>query len=149
MATASGFTITLHLHCHSLPGERFGEYTQARLGIQIKKDVVQDVSADQESVDFEIPVEVVRKEGGYDFKGPWVQGKPGERFGYLCWGERPNGQWQGIGRAKVALSTLDEGLVEEGLRTGKLRVDVECTDRAKGGPIYASYVNQQTRWSAG
>ena len=98
MTDAPGGALTIRLRCRHLPGTRFEERTGVRLGVQRGPDVVDDVAAeaDREEVIFDLPVQVAvsPRTGTSDFKGRFVHGKPGERFLYLCWGERRGDQWE-------------------------------------------------------
>jgi hypothetical protein len=50
----------------------------------------------------------VRTPDGWDFRGPYVQGRRGERFFYLTWGELPpGGSFAMFRRAKLYFADLD------------------------------------------
>ena len=58
----------------------------------------------------EVEVQVVDPTGvdGPDFRGPAVQGKRGERFLYLTWGDvGPDGEFEMFRRAKLMLDRVD------------------------------------------
>lgn len=140
--------VTLLIHCRNLPGTQCGERRSVRLGIQEDKDVVYDVPADTESVTFTAPLRIRRKtDGAVDFGGPYVQGPTGQRFIYLCWGERlAAGGWDGFRRAKLLLQSLTWQAVERSLRTDTpLEVQISMTD-AKGLPICASLRSDAVEW---
>lgn len=73
-----------------------------------------------------------------DFRGPYVHGKPGDRFLYLNWGTvAADGSFSLFRRAKLSLSGVDETLVAKALRgAGVLACTVNLTD-AKGHPLGA------------
>lgn len=132
--------ITLQIHCHHLPGVEFDGKAAVRLGIQQGKDVTEDVPADIAEVTFTVPLRVKRhpSDGLPRFSGAYVQGRPGDQFVYLCWGERLDGQWEGFRRAKVRLEGLDWGRLQVALTTASaIEVSLEMTD-AKGGPLCGS-----------
>jgi hypothetical protein len=112
--------ITIQLHCQNLPGVEFEGRAQVRLGLQKGQEVIEDVSADVESVSFTVPLRVEKnlKTGNPNFLGPFAQGKPEERFICLCWGERKGNDWDGFRRAKVHLKHLDWPVLEKSLETG-------------------------------
>lgn len=143
--------ITLLLHCQNLPGTEFEGRTAVRLGIQKGTEVIEDVPGDVTQVTFAIPLRVKKnpQTGQPDFAGPFAQGRPGERFIYLCWGERKGEAWDGFRRAKIHLSHLDWGVVEAALKSGRpILALLEMTDD-KGGPLCASVKEDKIRWQIG
>ena len=134
--------VTLQIHCRDLPGTTFGEHTAVRLGTQRGQVVVDDVPANTAGeVTFTLPLSVRPRPATeeLDFGGPFVHGKPGERFLYLCWGQRgADGTWYGFRRAKIPLALLDRGRLLNALHTTRpLSLAIRMTD-AKGGPICGS-----------
>lgn len=131
--------ITLRIHCHDLPGVRFEERTAVRLGIQKGQEVVDDVPAEGDGVTFTATLKVGgRKSGEPNFLGPYAQGKPEDRFLYLCWGERMAGRWDPFRRAKVPLTHLTWGLLDQAWEAGEpITLPVAMTD-SRGGPVCGS-----------
>ena len=131
--------ITLRIHCHEVPGVRFGERTAVRLGIQKGQDVVDDVLAEGDGVIFTATLRVgVLKTGKPNFLGPYAHGKPEERFLYLCWGERMAEQWNPFRRAKVPLTHLNWHGLDKSWETGEpIILSVGMTD-SRGGPACGS-----------
>ena len=80
--------------------------------------------ADAAKAGWEVDVEVVERDGDRDFRGPAVQGKRGERFVYLTWGEVRDGTFSMFRRAKLMLDDVPDPAVE----TVVARVDLtdEC-----------------------
>jgi uncharacterized protein DUF5990 len=76
------------------------------VGVQLGRDPAGLVSADADSARWEVELEVVPHEGGPDFRGPAVQGRKGERFVYLTWGEVRDGDFAMFRRAKLMLSDV-------------------------------------------
>ncbi len=112
--------IAILIHCRDLPGIRFGERTAVRLGIQKGAEVVDDVLAEGDGMTFTAMLRVSgRKTGEPNFLGPYAQGKPEERFLYLCWGERTADGWSLIGRAKVPLTHLNWPRLDKSWETGE------------------------------
>jgi hypothetical protein len=140
--------VTLLLHCWNLPGACFDTHTAVRLGVQRGRDVVDDVSADVKDVTFTVPLRIGDDNGkGHpNFLGPYAHGTPQERFIYLNWGERRNGQWEGFRRAKIMLQDLDPELVEEAVRNSQpIEATIDMTDK-KGGPLCARVRSTNIRW---
>jgi hypothetical protein len=151
MTDAPGGALTIRLRCRHLPGTRFEQRTDVRLGVQRGPDVVDDVAAeaDREEVIFDLPVQVAvsPRTGTSDFKGRFVHGKPGERFLYLCWGERRSDQWEGFRRAKVPLRDLNPVLLDRAQRAGAIiETALEMTDRG-GGPVSGSFHEGEIAWT--
>jgi hypothetical protein len=84
---------------------------------------------------------------GDDFRGPAVQGRRGERFLYLTWGDLADGGFAMFRRAKLMLSAVDRALVIEAASHDRTLVaDVVLTDE-KGGPRCARVDPPAIRWS--
>ncbi len=148
MATNNQPVITIQLHCQALPGAAFAGRENVRLGIQRGKMVVDDVSAAVDAVTFACQLRVERnaETGKPNFLGPYAQGKPAERFLYLCWGERRAEAWDGIGRVKIHLSALSWAAVATAIAGGTpIEALITMTD-ATGKPIYASVRKENITW---
>ena len=83
---------------------------------------------------------------GVDLRGPWVQGRRGDRFLYLCWGHDDGAGFVMVRRAKLMLGVLDPvDLVDardDALLVGRLPlVD------AGGGPVCAAVRPPVIRWT--
>jgi hypothetical protein len=140
--------LTLILHCRNLPGTECDGRTGVRLGVQKERDVIEDVPADTEEARFTLPLRVLSRSQTRqsDFRGPFVQGKVGERFIYLCWGVRVGQTWEGFRRAKLLLRHLDQKLVQQALSTGQpIHVYLDMTDD-RGGPLTASIKEDVIVW---
>ena len=149
--TLSPAALTIRLRCRRMPGTHFEERTGVRLGVQRGQEVVDDVAAeaDQEEVVFDLPIQVAMspRTGTTDFKGPFVHGKRGARFLYLCWGERQGERWEGFRRAKVPLGNLNPVLLEQASRAGAvIETTLDMTDR-RGGPVAGSFHDDEIAWS--
>lgn len=131
--------ITILIRCHDLPGVRFEERTAVRLGIQKGQEVVDDALAEGASVTFQATLRIGgRKSGEPNFLGPYAHGKPGDRFLYLCWGERMAERWDPFRRAKVPLTHLDWRRLDQAWNTGEpITLTVAMTDK-RGGPVCGS-----------
>jgi hypothetical protein len=103
------------------------------VGVQRGRDTVDAVGGDAATAVFEVEVDV----RGDDFRGPYVHGRPGDRFLYLVW-ERDG---EMVGRAKLMLTP---DLAAHEAVTGT----VGLTD-GKGGPLCAAVRPPVITWSAG
>ncbi len=78
------------------------------VGVQVRRDPGDLVAADAESATWEVEVEVVDRDGEPDFRGPAVQGRRGERFVYLTWGEGTGEAFTMFRRAKLMLADVPD-----------------------------------------
>jgi hypothetical protein len=134
--------------CEGLPGIAKPCYDEVHVGMQQKHEVVELVPGDAPEARWDFQIDVFDgKDGRPDFRGPRVQGKPGERFLYLNWGEvGPGGTFWGFRRAKLWLTTIDEALIEQAMVTnGNVQGKLPLTD-ARGGPICASVRPPILQW---
>ena len=128
--------ITILVYCHNLPGIQFEERIAVRLGIQKGQEVVDDVPAEGDGVTFTATLRVdgEHETGEPNFLGPYAQGKPKDRFLYLCWGERMAERWDPFRRAKVPLTHLDWRRLDQAWNAGEpITLTVALTDK-RGGP---------------
>ena len=148
MAPNNGQQVTIRLRCIALPGREFDGRSHVRLGIQKGKEVVDDHFADAEELSFTCQLRVAQdgETGKPNFLGPYAQGKPSERFLYLCWGERVTGVWDGFGRVKVHLKELPWPAVANAITAGKPIEAVITMTNQKGKPVYASLAQELITW---
>lgn len=133
----------------NLPGAVFGEHRHVHAAVQCRTEPVDLVSGDADVAEFRFDVDVLPgDEGGWDFRGPYVHGKRGERFVYLAWGDRPPGAgFTMFRRAKLHLSCLDGALVTAASEPGHhLVARLGLTD-GRGGPRCASVRPPAIAWS--
>lgn len=104
-----------------------------------KEEKVDYILSDGSDISFTLQVRVKpKKDGEPNFLGPFTQGKPDQRFIYVCSGvgtTAENTEW--IRRAKVHLSTIDWSLIEKAQKKTGLEACFAGTD-SKGGPACAS-----------
>ena len=76
----------LQIQGHHLPGpvwqSRDGRYDNIHVSIQVGKEPRELVRGNAETSTWTVPIEVVTREAGLDFRGAAVQGKRGARFVY-------------------------------------------------------------------
>jgi Family of unknown function (DUF5990) len=121
----------LQIRGYHLPGRvwQSGDdyYDNVHVGIQFGKEPRELVRGDAESSSWTIPIDVVEREDGLDFRGPAVHGKPGARFVYLTWGDvGDDGSFAMFRRAKLMLADL-------AATTDEVVAHVDLTDDC-GGP---------------
>lgn len=124
----------LQIQGHHLPGRvwrsRDEYYDNVHVGIQVGKEPRDLVRADAESPSWTVPIDVIFRGDGLDFRGAAVQGKPGARFVYLTWGDvGDDGSFAMFRRAKLMLADLTPLVAE----TQKVIARVDLTDEC-GGP---------------
>jgi hypothetical protein len=104
--------------------------------------------ADAETVTFEADIQLIESEAGYDFRGPYVQGKRGDRFIYLNWGELwPDGRHEMFRRAKLMLNVVPMEMLRAAADGAGLQASLALTDE-KGGPVCAAVRPPRIVWSA-
>lgn len=148
--TATASQMTLRIVGHDLPGLRWACYEHIHVGTQRGREPVDLVPGDAERAVFTLPVRVVEADdGSRDFRGPWVQGRRGERFVYLTWGQVPeDGGFAMFRRAKLWLADIPGELVREaagGSAVLETRLGLTAAD---GGPRCASIRPPEVRWTA-
>ena len=148
--TAAKRPLRIRIEGTNLPGRTFAEHTDVHVGVQCRSDPVDLTPADAAEATFEFGIEILPSDdGAWDFRGPHVHGKRGERFLYLTWGDRsPNGEFTMFRRAKLHLSCLDTPLITAAAEPGhRLTARLALTD-GKGGPRCASIRPPAISWTA-
>lgn len=86
------------------------------VGVQVRRDPTDLISAGATEARWCVDVDVIEADGVFDFRGPAVQGRRGDRFVYLTWGNvGVNGEFEMFRRAKLMLNRVDSGIVRAGL----------------------------------
>jgi hypothetical protein len=92
-----------------LPGATFG-----LVGIQRGREVVDLVPADAPTATWHFEVDVRRTpDGEVDLRGPYVQGRKGDRFVYLSWGRPEGGVLRMYRRAKLMFDAVDLAALDD------------------------------------
>jgi hypothetical protein len=136
----------------NLPGREFCRpdgslMTNVHVGVQEGRNPAQLVRADAPEAHWHLEVDLVRKDGEVDFRGPAVQGKRGERFIYLTWGEvSSTGAFEMFRRAKLMLHRIDRILIDNAAQTGRLAAKIDLTG-GDGGPRCARVDPPAIEWS--
>ena len=82
-----------------------------------------------------------------DVRGPHVEGRRGERFVYLSWGDASDGGFAMFRRAKLMLDAVPPETLREAEVAGTLVARLKLTDRC-GGPLCAAVRPPAITWSA-
>lgn len=126
----------LTIRGHHLPGRLWhlddGPCENVHVGIQVRREAHELVPGDAVEALWTIEIDVIQPDGGVDFRGPAVQGRRGDRFIYLTWGNvHADGSFEMFRRAKLMLADLASLLAVAA--DGRIVATVDLTDEC-GGP---------------
>ena len=142
----------VEIHGFNLPGRAFcrpdgSPLENVHVGVQVRRDPADLVRADAAEAYWDLEVDVVPTDDGLDFRGPAVQGKRGDRFLYLTWGEvHADGTFEMFRRAKLMLDRIEPDVIEAAIVVGRLLATVDLTGRG-GGPRCARVDPPAIAWS--
>ena len=118
-----------------LPGRTFFDpdgmpLGNVHVGVQVGTEPAHLVRGDASDARWEVDVRtVVDRDGAFDFRGPVVHGKRGERFIYLTWGNVDDaGAFHMFRRAKLMLNRVDPDLMRDASDHGSLTARVRLSD---------------------
>jgi hypothetical protein len=130
----------------NLPGRAWACYDNIHVGVQRKAEVVDLVAGDAGEAVWHFSVEVT-PDG--DFRGPFVQGRKGERFVYLSWGTvDAGGRFTMFRRAKLMLAAVDAATIESADAPGHVLVATLALTDGKGAPRCAAVRPPAISWTA-
>jgi hypothetical protein len=146
----------IRLEGRELPGQRCGPgpdapsgHSGVRVGVQRRgdaNDILDPVPGDAAEAGWTIDCKIRQTDDGVDVTGPYVQGRPGDRFVYLSWlsdqGPGPCGMFR---RGKIRLDALPEPVVRHALADGPIAVRIRLTDD-RGGPACATIGPPDVAW---
>jgi hypothetical protein len=139
-----------------LPGRAFcdsdgGSLTNVHVGVQIKTDPCQLVSGDASEARWALDVLVDEQPGGgFDFRGPAVHGRRGDRFLYLTWGNvDDDGGFHMFRRAKLMLGRIDPKLIATAARRRRPLIGTIRLTDDRGGPRCARVDPPDLTWAIG
>ncbi len=124
--------------------------SNVHVGVQIRSSPEHLTRGDAIEARWELEINtLVDPSGQFDFRGRAVQGRLGERFAYLTWGNVDDaGAFHMFRRAKLMLNRVDPVVVREAAALGPLTVRVRLTDDC-GAPLCARVDPPAITWSAG
>jgi hypothetical protein len=129
-------------------GHNFPGYSNVHVAAQSKKrppELLDLQPADATKVTWTIDCEV----DGSDVRGPYIEGRPGERFIYLNWGtSNDDGRMNMFRRAKLMLDAVPGDVLAKAAANGTLVGRLGLTD-AKGQPLCGSVRPPAIEWSVG
>ena len=137
----------------NLPGRTFwrpdgSTINNVHVGVQLRRDPFELTRADATDARWDIDIDVVERNGALDFRGPAVQGKSGDRFVYLTWGDvGPDNNFEMFRRAKLMLNRVDAPVMRTAVDSGRLLACVDLTGD-DGGPRCARVDPPAIAWSA-
>ena len=138
-----------------LPGRTFCDpggvpFENVHVGVQLRTKAEDLVPGDATEARWELEITTTIDVGGeLDFRGPAVQGKRGERFVYLCWGNVDDyGTFHMFRRAKLMLNRVDRSLMRDAVERGPLGARIQLTDD-RGQPRCARVDPPAITWFVG
>jgi hypothetical protein len=129
----------------NLPGRDWACYENVHVGVQRRAEVVDLVPGDAGEAVWDFPIDVVDQ----DFRGPYAQGKKGDRFLYLTWGTvDADGVYRMFRRAKLMLGAIDRTTVADASQPGRRLLGTLGLTDGKGGPRCAAVRPPMIEWTA-
>lgn len=127
-----------------------GRYENVHVGLQSRRGVVDLVPGDAPRAVWSIAIEVIDQAGDRDFRGPHVQGKRGDRFIYLSWGEvKADGTFGMFRRAKLMLNRIDSAVIDVALDHESALVGTLGLTGPDDGPLCAAVKPDVVTWTVG
>lgn len=146
----------MRIHGHHLPGrcchpaDVDDGYENVHVGVQRRREVVELRPGDADSADWRFEVEALtRPDGSSDVRGPFVQGRPGDRFVYLSWGTvDAAGGFTMFRRAKLMFDGVDAATLALAAASGGALVATLGLTLPDGTPLCAAVRPPRVTWSA-
>ncbi|MFD2416651.1 DUF5990 family protein [Amycolatopsis pigmentata] len=133
------------------PSGNFPGYRNIHVGVQRRErrdELLGLRPGDTPAVTWTLDCTAATTPAGIDIKGPYVQGRPGNRFLYLSWGTvGDDGVFTLFRRAKLMFDAVDPGTLQAATRSGCLTGRLKLTD-TKGNPLCAAVRPPLIEWSA-
>ncbi|MFD4356502.1 DUF5990 family protein [Nocardia sp. NPDC058518] len=122
-------------------------YSNIHVGVQRKnrpQELLDPQRGDADAVTWTVECTV----DGTDIRGPYIQGRPGDRFLYLSWGTVDDaGTVTMFRRAKLMLADVPAEVLAAATESGVLEARLGLTD-ATGNPLCARVKPALIRWTA-
>jgi hypothetical protein len=149
-------TVAVEIRGFDLPGRSCDpppggdRYENIHVGLARRTETVDLVPGDASSAGWTFEIEVRPEDTGtFDFRGPFVLGRRGERHLGLRWGTLDrDGVFSVLRAAKFRLFELESAMVQDAIDSGRLVVEVDLTDE-QGYPRCATVRPPHARWSSG
>lgn len=138
--------IPVRIVATSMPRDYCRDAGIEHLGIWCRKEVVDRVPTTAAGATFDLTVDVVPRDDGFDYRGPYVKAGRGQRHLALYWGREGTDGWETVRGVKLRLFELADDLVESALEAGGLRAELDLTD-PRGTPVTATVREPLLRWS--
>jgi hypothetical protein len=123
-------------------------YENVHVGVQHRKDVVDLVPGDAPNAEWNLTIDTVTKDGALDFRGPFAQGKRGDRFVYLSWGTvDDDGRFEMFRRAKLMLDAVSDDQVRSAAQPGHRLVGTLNMTHDDGMPRCAAVRPPVIEWA--
>lgn len=149
--------VLIRIEASELPGRERGQapgfpgYRNLHVGVQRRaprQELLDLHPGDARSAVWKLEVTATPAEGGWDLRGPYVQGRPGGRFVYLSWGTVDDtGVFTMFRRAKLCFDGIAQDVLGAAVKGGSLLARLGLTD-AHGHPLCASVRPPGIEWSA-
>src|SRR6266540_2826029 len=150
--------VRIRIEACDLPGsscgpspDRPGGYHNIHVGVQRRNrrdELLGLVPAGAPAATWTVDCAAVRSPAGVDVKGPYIQGPPGGRFIYICWGTVDKaGSFTLFRRAKLWFDAIPPAVIDSALDLGLLVGRLGLTDR-NGNPLCAAVRPPLIEWSA-
>jgi hypothetical protein len=134
------------------PGDDFPGYSNIHVGVQRRdrRDDLLDLHpGDAPAAVWTLECSTAVTAHGVDLKGPYIQGRPGERFIYLSWGTVDDtGTFTLFRRAKLMFDAIGADVIDAAARSGQLLARLRLTD-ANGHPLCAAVRPPLIEWTVG
>jgi hypothetical protein len=128
-----------------------GGYHNIHVGVQRRNrrdELLGLVPGDAPAARWTVDCAAIPSPGGFDLKGPYIQGPPGGRFIYLSWGTVAEaGGFTLFRRAKLWFDAIPAAVLDSAVSLGQLVGRLRLTD-AKGNPLCAAVRPPLIEWSA-
>jgi hypothetical protein len=128
-----------------------GGYHNIHVGVQRRnrRDELLDLApGDAPAASWALDCTTSGSAAGADFKGPYIQGPPGQRFVYLSWGTVDDSQTFALfRRAKLLLGSVPPAVIAQAVEKGVLVGRLGLAD-ARGNPLCAAVRPPTIEWTA-
>jgi hypothetical protein len=119
-----------------------------QVGVQRRAEVVDRSPADAESVTWDFDVASREIDGLLDVGGPYVHGRPGGRFLYLCWGAVNGDESAIFRRIKLTFGDVPTALLRAAHHGDRMLVGWLGLTDGKGEPRAARVRPPEIVWNA-